>query len=174
MNPATLNALLDDLLVAAADAYELPGSPSVPKRQVKHHGQLPPWDTEQLTVAWTGLRAVSPFPISDRGPHHCAVIPAVDLTVEVVRACWPAVSGTGVSAPLIPNATAISEATRTLSADAGALWAALVPLALSGTLFPHVAGIGCKDVVVGTLVPLAPQGQLAGIRWTFAVKLAVP
>lgn len=174
MNPATLNWLLDDLLRACVDAYELPGAPAAPARQVKQHGQLPPWDGEQLTVACTGLRPVSPFPITDRGPHHCAVIPAADLTVELVRACWPVVEGTRASGPLVPDASQISDATRTLTADAGALWASVTPLAINGRLFPSVAGIACKDVLVGPLVPLAPQGQLAGWRWTFTVKLAVP
>lgn len=173
MTPNTVGLLLDDLLKACVDAYAaLEVAHGPPQRQLKTHGQTPAADGEQLVVSCTSVRPARPFPATDIGPQYQALIPAADLSIWLWRACWPTADSHAQQITL-PTPDAIAEAAARLAEDASTLFAYVSQLAVTGTLFPSVAGLGVGAVTVQSMVPLEPSGKLAGWRWPLTVKLAI-
>lgn len=177
MQPDTISTLLTDLLETCADAYEQTGvTVTMPARAYITHAPLAavPWQGEQLTVQWTGFRAVAPFPLTQLRAPKAVVVPGVDFAIEVVRACWPephAVSGTTVQ---LPDPSVLTAAALALALDVAAIGAYLQLLSVKGGMFANVPGINtAQDVSVGIAVPVGPQGSLAGIRIPVSAKLAI-
>lgn len=179
MNQATVSTLLTDLLDSCVAAYTAVGGTPPARRFVSHGGQAL-WYGEQLTVTWTALRPVSPFPLEQQRAPRTNVVPSAEFQVEVVRACWPQPNAQQTGAAL-PDPGAIQTAALALSVDAATLFWYLSTLAVRGgedgepVMFPHLPTIKlAEDIRVGAIVPSGPQGQLAGVRFPVQVALVIP
>lgn len=159
MNPSIVSDLLDDLLAAAVDAVTDP-----PSLQGVRHGVFA-HDCEMLVVHCSGITFDA---LGDPSGNvlRTAVIPAVELTVTLVR-CWP-VPEEGKTSP--PAAT-ITTAARGLATDGAELVGGLAAAWADGTLFP-TADVNADDVtLIPGLSPVDPEGGLAG--WRFALSVLV-
>lgn len=174
MDPTSITTALGDILTACTDAFAQDGTNPAPGLMFVTHGQPITYGVDQLAIWTPGLRTTKPFPLTRLSAIRTSVIPALDITIELWRACWPLPAVSSASKQL-PNATAISTATAFLDNDAATLYGHIADLATHGHLFPSLPTIGkADDVQLQTLAPLAPQGALAGWRWPISVKLAIP
>lgn len=172
MNPNVYALVLTDVLAACVDAYAQDGAPRLPKRAFTCHGQ-PPVEGEQLVVWSGGLSSTHPFPLAQLRAAKTTVVGSALVNIEVWRTCWPAPSASGVAAAL-PAPQAFTDATDVLARDAITLFGTLADLAVKGGLCPHLPGVStASDVALGQMLPLGPQGTLAGWRWPMSVKLSV-
>lgn len=159
MEANLVSELLNDLLAAAVDAVTAP-----PELQGVRHGEFA-HDCEMLVVHCPRVTfdALGP-PVGN--VLRTAVIPAVDLTVTLLR-CWPSAEAGSVA----PPAAEITAAAKTLADDGAELIGGLAAKWADGSLFP-TAGLNADDVtLVPGLEPVGPEGKLAG--WTFTLSVLV-
>lgn len=176
MDALTLNTLLDDLLADCNDAYtNVTGAPTAPARQYVSHG-LPVWapDCDHLAVWVSGLRIVSPFPLTQLRAIEAADLPTADLTIEVVRACWPVLNPITPANVEMPSPAELTAAAKIVALDASTLMSYIGSLAASGGLFPSFPTMSNSDISLQPMTVLGPQGAHAGWRWPISVKLAIP
>lgn len=172
MIPTTLVTVLTDLLTACENAYTQAGAPTVPSRRFVTHG-VPVVEGEQLTVNSGGVSATHPFPLAQLRAVKTTVVPSALVTIEVWRSCWPAADVTSPSKTL-PSPAKFTAAAEALAKDAATLFGWIGQLAADGGLLPSLPTIAtASDVSLSPMVPLGPQGTLAGWRWPIAVKLSV-
>lgn len=164
MDATFLEKVGADVLAVCEDAYgQVPDAPTIPGRRFVTHGQ-PVWDNEQLAVAVLAIKPTKPFPQQQISRIECAVIAGVDLSIEIVRK-W-CTNGC--------DADQLAAATMLLGRDAATLWAHVAQEATGGRLLRSFPGVGCKAVGLGGLVPVGPQGGMAGWRWPISIELAIP
>lgn len=172
MNPDVLQTVLTDLLTACENAYGQTDAPKIPARRWVTHGQ-PVVEGEQLTVTTFGLAATHPFPLQQVRAVKTSVVASAQCSIEVWRTCWPTATATA-AAKTLPAPTKFQDAALALALDAATLFGWISQLAAQGGLIPSLPGISrAEDVSLGQMVPLGPQGTLAGWRWPVAVKLSV-
>lgn len=154
--PARWVAVADDLCAAVAAAFD--ETFGVPDRRPPvrlRHGTAAAFD--QADIVFVSLARV--LPVTDRAAR-CAVWPRGRFQIDLVRA-WP-------TDPLLEHDTA---AASMLLGDAAVVWHAISARCSAGALFPSVPTISCSDVTIGDLVPIEPQGGVAGWRFTVDVDL---
>lgn len=173
MNGATVGTLLTDLLQSCVDAFdEVPNAPAAPVRRLVSFGEPPWYPGDTLGVWCSGLRIVSPFPLTQLRAVQSADVPAADLTILILRDCWPQPNVTTSASSSYPEPADIQAAALTAMADGSTLEAHLSMLAAKGGLFPSVPLLN-GDVALSPMVPVGPQGGHVGWRWPIAVKLAI-
>lgn len=170
MPASTLGLVLTDTLAACVAAFAAPNTPVIPTRHYITHGQ-PVAAQEQLTVQSLGIAADHPFPLAQIRAVKSSVVAGAGLSVEIWRSCWPAADVSNPRATL-PAPNKLQAAALILAQDAAALYGFFCDGAAAGTLFPSLPLIRvADDVSLSPLVPLGPQGLLAGWRFGLAVKL---
>lgn len=171
--PVTLVTILSDVLASCQAAYGQTGAPAAPSRAFMTLG-TPTVEGEQLTVAWSGVSTVHPFPLSQQRAIRAVAVGSVGLAVEVWRTCWPVPQVTSPTAGTLVSPDVYTAASAGLLTDAATIWGWLSRLAVEGGLCPSLPTIaGAADVALQPMVPLGPQGNLVGLRLPVSVKLSV-
>lgn len=174
MNPNTLVLILGDVLQAVTNAYGQTGAPDIPARVFTTHG-TPVVEGEQLTVSSLGISATHPFPLAQLRAVRSTVVGSAGISIECWRSCWPLPNVTGNVGGTYVDPSAYSKASQALALDAVTVWGWIADLATAGTLVPSIPTIrDSADVSISPMVPLGPQGNVAGWRLQLAVKLSVP
>lgn len=83
--------------------------------------------------------------------------------VNVIR-CVPGVAELG----RLPTATELTASSEEIFADGWALWNELQRDLKDGTLW---AGFPCRELWISPMIPIAPQGNCAGIRFLLQAQL---
>ena len=173
MIPTTLATILNDILEAATDAFEQPGTNPVPARAYISHGLTVPWEGEQLTVSSSAVNATHPFPLNQVRGIKTSLIPSLSVVVEIVRECWPEPRASA-AAKSLPDPTKLTTAALSLANDASSLYGYLAQQITAGTLILSIPTINtATDFAVGQMVPTGPQGRMAGWKLPISVKLSV-
>lgn len=162
MDHATLSNMATVLL---ADVVTDLG-PTAPAHRVIQHGIRFAHDCEMVAV---GIGQFG-FDPADKGPfpgHQRAIyLPTVQFQVMWIRA-WPSVNQAGE----LPTAAKITAASLALAVDVSAVGDGITTRWQGGTLW----GLPAKDiahlVTVGPILPISPEGGMAGWRVTVGARL---
>lgn len=157
------NQLLSFLSGAFAGAEDDQGDPSpiVFPREAVYIGH-PPMDCEMLAV-WVSNAITSTTPTSQSvRPIHRVTVPVIKFGAMTLR-CVTAITDSGT----IPPAQTIQQESDAISIDGWVMFYSLVHEAAAGQLFPD---LNCQHLRIGTLLPIIPQGGLAG----YQVEVEVP
>jgi hypothetical protein len=175
MDASTISTVATDLLAGIVASFSQPNTPTVPARQIVTHGApvVQP-SVEELAVYVTGVRSTRPFPLPRVSAVKVSVLPAVEIMVELWRACWP-VPSVNPANKALAEMSAYTAAALALAEDAATMFGYVADLATAGGLFPSLPTIDRSEyVALSSMVPLGPSAAMAGWRWPIAVYLAVP
>ena len=111
------------------------------------------WDCDQLTVSLVGVSQGQPGQQVSTSQRPGLETQWVTYLVQLVR-CVPGFTDEDDN---IPTSDELDASAATLMADADALWTALEDVRTSGVLFRASRG-----GAIGPLVPVGPQGGMAG------------
>jgi hypothetical protein len=150
-----------DLLNAAEDCYDRPGSPTCPPRRGVIFGTLPALDCPMLAVTLVSVEARAGVGTPS---NRCTAVPRARLAVWVAR-CYPTMDDSGNP----PSITAEEQASCLLDADLGVLWDGLIGRWATGDLFPSFPGLACEAVTFGVSAAQGPSGGLAS--WSLPVTV---
>lgn len=153
---------LTELLAASVVALEVSRTGiAVPSRQYVSHGRpaVDFCDTGILVVYGDAPSIQLSRPRQDIAEQagQFLLMAVAEMFVEVWR-CVPNLDATGTP----PTAAALTTSATQLAVDAHALWTGLVRAQTGGTLFP--AGMPNVRAEFGDLMPIGPQGNMAGWR----------
>lgn len=173
MNPDAIAMMLTDLLAACEEAYDPDDAPEIPKVRYVTFGPAV-YDADQITVSWTRVYPSAPtaFPQASLSPTRNAVIPVVELVIEVARANNPP-ARPGVNRVPLPSGEDRAGAALLLARDATTIFGYVGGLAAEGRLFPNCPIILKGDVALGQMTPIGPSGQYSAFRWPIQAKVHV-
>jgi hypothetical protein len=147
----------------AAEGVAVPGAQYVAPGS---GAQAIAWDSEQLSVAVGVISQGIPGALFAGTQHPAAALLTIQFAVILLRKI-PALSGDGLAKTMIPKPAQIDKAGQTNLADLAALANAAIKLHAAGTFQP--VGVG---QAIDSIVPLGPEGGLAGARLLFSVSLS--
>lgn len=126
------------------------------------HGE-PTWDCEGLFVSGQ---------IRPEFSAKCALMSHAQICVQLLRCVTPLKEASTAGAA-VPDCDLLADEAEGLAVDGWALWTGLVAQWKAGTLFgtAPLTDLGCEQIRWGDLVPLRPQGGLAGWRMCFDVTM---
>jgi len=176
VNPGVLADLAVHVAELVCDCLESDSVLGRPKDCFPVHG-TPPDDCCDFLATWfPQLRPTRSFPNdlnADTASVRCGdVTMAADMTVSLMRPCYPALKDNPFN-PFPPSAET-AQAAQDLLIDARVMWCCLVAAAADGSIFPVSAGgpdLDCSDVWFGPMIPEGPRGGCAG--WSITLSFHV-
>lgn len=165
--PDIIGQIMVDVLTCASDALTDEGRPVA--REILTPGELPAWDEccdgflyVRLITMYPTAGQSAPFPQQDTRPGNCKpIMMASQLGIGVLR-CAAVVDDNGKA----PTAATLTTEARGMTKDAS-----IILSAIKCCIAPMVDADGSlvQQVVLGSWLPLGPEGGCTGGEWTLTV-----
>lgn len=157
-------------LLAASEAALAATTGGVPARSFVSISE-PSFDCcDQLSVHWRMINVDVFKPNQPADLWHRVgrnMLNQVTLAIVLLR-CYPVMQSNPAGNVTLPTTAALNAAAAMISEDGWALWNAIVARHADGSLF---GPFPCRDLQLGTLQPINPQGGCAGVLLPLTVHL---
>jgi hypothetical protein len=144
-----------DLFVAQLESQGV----ELPSKQFIAPSPNPPWDGEQVSVAFAGMTQGQPGAAIGGTMIGSALNQMVTFSVSIVRKISELDTSAPLNAGAIPDADAMTADGLLVIGDASALWIAAAEIKATQTLARGNEGFG-----IGPCLPVGPEGGLAAQR----------